>query len=157
MIYAEFESVRKLSGCEPSQEGSFTVKTEKHEACGSWSTIIRSVGATSGPRVYRGIDEAYMFVVDTLQDERWLRSLLAEKKPLAMTCKDGQAHRGVREYHICNKSLFKDLFLDSMPVHDHDTGSNYGQSHRRCYYEAIEKINFIGPKRERKEREHLDQ
>jgi len=123
MIYADFESVvRKISGCEPPQDGSFTVKTAKHEACGFAYTIVRSDGAASGPRVYRGEDAAYKFLVNILQEKRWLRSLLDDKKPLVMTHEDWQALRSATECHICNKRLFKELFLDSVPVHDHDTG-----------------------------------
>ena len=89
VIYADFESVvRKISGCEPPKDGSCTVKTAKHEACGFANTIVRSDGATSGPRVYRGQDAAHKFLVNILQEERWLRSLLVDKKPLIMTHED---------------------------------------------------------------------
>jgi len=55
VIYADFESVvRKLPSCEPSQDKNFTVKTDKHEACGFTYIIVRSDGATTDPRFYRG-------------------------------------------------------------------------------------------------------
>lgn len=47
--------------------------------------------------------------------------------------------------------------MDSVSVNDHDTGEYCGQSHRRCYYEAIRKMKFIGPQRERKVRDKIDQ
>ena len=40
VVYADFECVlRMISGCEPGNKRSFTVKTEKHEPCGfrTWS------------------------------------------------------------------------------------------------------------------------
>ena len=51
----------------------------------------------------------------------------------------------------------KDEFIDSIPVGDHDTGRYCGQSHKRCYYEALKEIEFVGPKRERKETDKIDQ
>ena len=35
----------------------------------------------------------------------------------------------------------------------HDTGRYCGQSHKGCYYTALKVMAFIGPKRERKERD----
>ena len=39
---------------------------------------------------------------------------LANKKPLLMTAEDW---KNVTDYHICNNSLVKGLFLDSIPVY----------------------------------------
>jgi len=45
VVYADFECIlRKMHGCEPSPEASFTMKTEKHEQCGFAYTIVRSDG-----------------------------------------------------------------------------------------------------------------
>ena len=53
VVYADFECIlRKMHGCEPSPEASFTVKTEKHEPCGFACTIVRSDGVTYGPFNY---------------------------------------------------------------------------------------------------------
>jgi len=71
VLYADFASVvRKLPGCEPSQDRSFTIKTEEHEACWFAFITIRSDNARSGPCVYRGEDAAHVFLVDILQEER---------------------------------------------------------------------------------------
>ena len=43
-----------------------------------------------------------------------------------------------------------------MPVHDHDTGLYCGQSHRAYYYEAMKKINFVGPQRQREAKDKKD-
>ena len=53
--------------------------------------------------------------------------------------------------------MINDLFLDSIPVCDHDTGRYCGQSHKSCYCVALKEMEFIGPKRERKERDKIDQ
>ena len=43
-----------------------------------------------------------------------LRAMMANQKPLLMTRKDWEKHRNATDCHICNKSLVKDLFLDSL-------------------------------------------
>jgi len=53
VVYADFECIlKKMHGCEPSPEKSFTVKTEKHEPCGFAYIIVRSDGAIYGPFNY---------------------------------------------------------------------------------------------------------
>ena len=61
--------LRKIQGCEPPQDRSFTAKTEMHEACGFAYTIVRSDGKTYGPFVYKGEDAAYVFLVNILEEE----------------------------------------------------------------------------------------
>ena len=51
-----------------------------------------------------------------------MREVIANKRPLVMTPKDWQKHRNATDCHIRNKSLVKDLFLDSISVHDPDSG-----------------------------------
>lgn len=75
-----------------------------------------------------------------------------------MSRKDWEKHKNATKRHICNKSLVKDHFLDSVSVYNYNIGRYMycSQSHRRCYYKAMKKMNFIGPQREGKERGHLD-
>ena len=80
---------------------------------------------------------------------------MVNKKPLVKNSEDWQKHRKAVDCHICNKSLFKDLFLDSIPVHDLESGKYGGQSHRRCRFEAME--HFMGLQRERKAKDEIDQ
>ena len=42
--------------------------------------------------------------------------------PYTYKGEDWQKHRNAAECHICNKSLYKDLYLDSMEVFDPDSG-----------------------------------
>ena len=63
--------------------------------------------------------------------------------------------RSAGECHICNKSLYKDLFLDSMAVYDPDSGKYCGQSHRRCYHQAAK--NRYAPHDIRKPKDEIDQ
>jgi len=53
VVYTDFECIlKKMQGCEPSPEKSFTVKTEKHEPCGFAYIIVRSDGVIYGPFNY---------------------------------------------------------------------------------------------------------
>ena len=151
VIYADFEAlVRKIHRCErkPEIKVSYTEKTEQHEACGYSCMVVRRDGEVLGPKVYRGENAVGMFLSDILQEEMTIRESLATPKPLLMTAEDWQKHKNATECHICNKSLIKDRFFDSIPVCDHDTGSYCGQSHKG-YYFALKQMEFIGPKRER--------
>lgn len=105
-----------------TQEESFTVKTEMHEACGFAYTIVRSDGETFGPVKYRGEDAVYVFLVNILEEERRIRADMENKNPFLMKPEDWRKYKSATECHICNKCLVKDLFLDSISVHDHDTG-----------------------------------
>ena len=156
MVYADFECVlRKISSCEPNNAHSFTVKTEKHEPCGFTYVVVRSDGATFGPLIHRSEDAVFTFLAWFQNHEREMREVIANKRPLVMTPKDWQKHRNATDCHIRNKSLVKDLFLDSISVHDPDSGKYCGQSHRRCCFGAMK--HFVGPKRERKPKDEIDQ
>ena len=72
-----------------------------------------------------------------------------------MTPEDWKNHKKATDCHICNKSLVKDSFLDSIPAHDPETGKYCGQSHRRCCFTAMK--SFTGPRRERQPKDAIDQ
>ena len=155
-VYADFECVlRKINTCEPDRKKSFSVKTEKHEPCGFSYVIVRSDGQSFGPYTYRGEDAVYKFLTSLLVHEEKMHEEMANKRPLAMTNEDWQKHGNAKECHICNKSLFKDLFLDSMEVYDPDSGKYCGQSHRTCYHQAAN--NRYAPREIRKTKDVIDQ
>ena len=156
VVYADFEClVRKIHTCEPDNKESFTIKTEKHEPCGFSYMVVRSDGRTERPFIYRGEDAVYVFLTYLLDHEREMREDMKNKRPLAMTNEDWQKHRNAAECHICNKSLYKDLYLDSMEVFDPDSGKYCGQSHRRCYHQAAN--NRYTPREIRKPKDAIDQ
>ena len=72
-----------------------------------------------------------------------------------MTNEDWKKFGSTGECQICNKSLYKDLFLDSMTVYDPDSGKYCGQSHRRCYHQAAK--NRYAPHDIRKPKDEIDQ
>ena len=154
VIYADFECVlRKIVTCEPNNKKSFTIKTEKHEPCGFSYVVVRSDGQTFGPYTHRAEDTVYIFLKSLLGHEVKMREDMANKRPLVMTNEDWQKYRNAAECHICNKILYKDLYLDSMEVFDPDSGKHCGQSHRRCYHKAAN--NRYAPREIRKpERRH---
>ena len=117
VVYADFECVlRKINRCELDNKQSFTLKTKKHEPCGFSYFVVRSDGQTFGPYNYRGEDAVYVFLTYLQNHEREMREEMANKRPLVMTNEDWQKHRNATECHICDKSLYKDLFLNSMAV-----------------------------------------
>ena len=156
VVYADFEYVlRKISSRESDNKRSFTVKTEKHEPCGFSYMVMRSDGATFGSFTYRGEDAVFVFIVWLLNHERKMREDTENKRQLVMTPEDWQKHRNATNCHICNKSLVKDMFLDSISLHDPDSGKYCGQSHRRYCFMTMK--NYMGPKRERTPKDEIDQ
>ena len=153
VIYADFEAlVRKIQGCEqrPEREQtSYTEKTEWHEACGYADRVVRSDGEVTGSKVYWGENAVGTFLSDILQEEEKIRESLAAPKPIEMTWKDWENFKNAADCHICNKSLIKDEFLDSLPVwniekaSEEEGGENlsyWGQGHKKCFYQAQQKV-----------------
>ena len=148
VIYADFEAlVRKIPGCErvpESRQKSYTEKTEWHEACGYSYMVVRSDGEVTGSKVYRGENAVGTFLSDVLQEEVKIRESLAAPKPIVMTDEDWEKFKNATDCHICNKSLIKDEFLDSLPVWNIEEASEegnekcsyWGQSHKKCFYRA---------------------
>ena len=156
VVYADFEClVKKTATCEPDNKQSCTVKTEKHEPCGFSYLVVRSDGQTFGPYTYRGEDAVFKFLRDLQSDEMKMRKDMENKRPLVMTNEDWKKYRNAGECHICNKSLYKDLYLDLMAVYDPDSEKYSGQSHRRCYHQAIN--NRYVPYERRQPKDAIDQ
>ena len=137
-------------------EGVKVSYTEKTEACGFSYIVVRSDGVASKPVVYRGENAVETFLSEIVNEEAKIREILATPNPIVMTEEDWENHKIATVCHICSESLFRDSFLDSLPVFDHNTGRYCGQSHKMCYYAAMKKIEFIGPKRERKQKDEID-
>ena len=155
VVYADFEwIVKKIHTCEPDNKKSFTVKTEKQEPCGFSYVVVRSDGQTRGPYTYRGEDAVFVFLSWLQDDEKEMRKDMANNRPLVMTNEDWRKYRNATECHICNKSLCKGLYLDSMEVFDPDTGKYCGQGHRKCYHKAAN--NRYAPREIRKPRDYID-
>ena len=117
---------------------------EWHEACGYSYMVVRIDGEVSGSKVYRGENAVGTFLSDILQEEVKIRESLAEKKPIVMEPEDWEKFKNATDCHICNKSLIKDEFLDSLPVCKIEEASEegiekcsyWGQGHKKCFYRA---------------------
>ena len=111
--------------------------------CGFSYIAVRSDGKLFGPFNHRRRDAVYVFLMWLQNHEREMREDMANKRPLFMTPEDWKG----TDCHIYNKSLVKDLFLDSISVYAPETGKYCGQSHRRYCFAAMK--SFTGPRRER--------
>ena len=84
------------------------------------------------------------FLSDILQKEVKIRESLAAPNPIVMTAEDWEKFKKATDCHICNKSLTKDEFLDSLPVWNSEEAgeegsekcSYWGQGHKKCFYMA---------------------
>ena len=155
VVYADFEClVRKIATCEPDNKHGFTMKTEKHEPCRFSYVVVRSDGQTFGLYTYRGKDAVFVFLRYLKDHEREMRKDMENKRPLVMTNEDWQKYRNAGECHICNKSLYKDIYLDSMGVYDPVSGKYSGQSHRKFYHQAVN--NRYVPYERRQPKDEID-
>jgi len=168
VIYADSEAlVRKIPGCERERmQKSYTEKTERHEACGYSFIVVRSDGEVSGLKVYRGENAVGKFLSDILQEEEKIREILAESKTIVMTWKDWESFKKATDCHICNKTLIKDEFLDSLPVWNVEEAGeegegekwNYwGQGHKKCFYKAQKEKKKLGVQRLKRLEDKKDQ
>ena len=107
---------------------SYNEKTERHEGCAFSISVARSDGFVTKPVVCSGENAAEVYWNSILQLETKIREILSTPKPLVMTAEDWEKHKNVTECYICNQKLVRDVFLDSIPVWDQDTG----QSHKKC-------------------------
>ena len=98
---------------------------------------------------YRVEEAVLVFLTWLKHHEKKMREDMANKRPLAMTQEDWRKHRNATECPICNKSLVKDLYFDSMAVYDPDSEKHCGQSHRRCYHQAA-KNKYVPYERKKK-------
>ena len=126
-----------MSVCQRASKKSYTHKTEWHEACAYSYMVVRSDDEVLGSKVYKGENAVRTFLGDILQEEVKIRESLAAPKPIVMTAEDWEKFKNATDCHICNKSLIKDEFLDSLPVFNIEEKCSYrGQWHKKCFYMA---------------------
>ncbi|KAL9975480.1 hypothetical protein ACROYT_G012642 [Oculina patagonica] len=167
-IYADFEALlRLIEGCkreteedrqkekekakekgeelEDLKKKSYTDKTEQHEACGFAYTVVRSDGEHEKTFVYRGENVVEVFLNCLLSEEKKIRYELSKPKPLVMTAKDWVNFKNATNCHICEETLMKQNFLDSLPVWiGNKKDLNYfGQMHKKCYYRKEKEVKNL--------------
>ena len=159
VIYADFESlVKKMHGCERDPDKkykSYTEKTEWHEACGYSYIVVRSDGEVTGKKVYRGEGAVNSFLESIMQEKEKIRERLAKPKPLTMTQENWENFKHAENCYICEKSLVKENYWDSLPVYPKGLVSKkekyQGQYHKRCLFKeqkdqskALEELGCAG-------------
>ena len=92
----------------------------------------------------RGENAVKEFLNGILQEEMKIRESLVTPKPIVMTDEDWKKFKSATDCHICNKSLIKDEYLDSLPVFE-DTAESYylGQYHKKCFYKAQKEQQWV--------------
>ena len=113
--------------------------------------VVKSDGEVLGSKVYRGENAVGTFLSDILQEEVAIRESLATPKSIVMTAEDWQKHKNATECHICDKSLIKDRFLDSIPVFDQLTQVVIAAKATKVVITLhTNKWNLLGPKENEK-------
>ena len=73
-------------------------------------------------RVYRGENAVSNFLENILREEKEIRKNLAVPKPIKMMQADWKEFKTATDCHICDKTLVKEEFLNSLPVWFLDAG-----------------------------------
>ena len=132
VIYADFEAVtKKVQGCRPNDNKSYTEAYQTHEDCGyGYMVVCCYDDKYSKPvKVYRGKHAVYRFLEEMLKEVEHCKKVVKTKfnKPLIMTDEDEANFEAMNHCHICgNKYTDKD---GRVRDHCHITGKFRGSAH----------------------------
>ena len=135
VIYADFEAItEKVSGCQPSNEKSYTEAYQKHTDCGyGYKVVCCYDDKYSKPvQIYRGENAVYKFMENMLEEVNWCKSKMKKhfNKPLKMTKENETDFQKAIKCHICDiKYTKKDIRVRD---HCHITGKFRGSAHQDC-------------------------
>ena len=125
IIYADFEAlITKVEGQELADMKSNTRKTQHHEACSYCYVVVRCDGQTEPPVEYRGPNAAEHFLKALQEEERKIKTVLANPKAMRMTREDWRTHNSATTCHVCEKPLEGD--------HCHIIGKYRDAAHNAC-------------------------
>ena len=128
IIYADFEALTtKVEGPELDPTKSNTQRIQHHEACSYSYIVVRCDGQTEPPVGYRGPNAAEHFL-ESLQEERKIKGVLADPKAMRMTRGDWRAFRTAETCHVCDEPLEGDSVRDHCLI----TGKYRGAAHNAC-------------------------
>ena len=129
IIYADFEALTtKIEGPELDPNQSNTSKTQHHEACSYCYIVVQYDGKTDPPVEYRGPNAAKHSLNALQEEERKIKIVQANPKPMHMTRDDWRAYKSATTCHVCQKLLDGDSVRD----HCHITGKYRGAAHNAC-------------------------
>ena len=135
VIYADFEAItEKVSGCQPSNEKSYTEAYQKHTDCGyGYKVVCCYDDKYSKPvQIYRGENAVYKFMENMLEEVNWCKSKMKKhfNKPLKMTKENETDFQKATKCYICDiKYTDKDIRVRD---HCHITGKFRGSAHQDC-------------------------
>ena len=135
VIYADFEAItKKVHGCLPNNEKSYTEAYQKHIDCGyGYKLVCHYNDEFSKPvQVFRGENAVYNFMEKMLEEVEWCKSIIKKhfNKPLIMTEENKLDFESANYCHICkNRYSEEDIRVRD---HCHITGNYRGSAHQDC-------------------------
>ena len=135
VIYADFEAiVKKVHGCKPNNDKSYTEAYQTHEDCGyGYKVVCCYSNKYSKPvQIYRCENAVYEFMEKMLGEVKYCKNIMKKEfnKPLKMTDDDELCFKLSDKCHICNnKYTDKDIRVRD---HCHITGKYRGSAHQEC-------------------------
>lgn len=96
------------------------------------------------------------FLKSVVGEEKKIREELKNEAPLKMGAVNWKKFNEAEDCWICERSLWVENFLDSVPVRDPSTGKYCGQSHRKCRWEGSSKAFGRKPRAELQKRNRFD-
>ena len=135
VIYADFEAIiKKISGCKPKDDKSYTEAYQKHTDCGYGNKVVCCYDDkyTKPATIYRGEKAVHEFLEDMLEEVKYCKNVIKKEfnKPLRMTKDDEEKFKKANECHICNKKYTNEDIR--VRDHCHITGKYRGSSHQEC-------------------------
>ena len=135
VIYADFEAItKKVQGCIPSDEKSYTEAYPKHKDCGYGYKVVCCYDDeyTKPEQIYRGENAVHLFMEAMLKEVKYCKRVMDKhfNKRLIMTETDEEGFKKAKECHICEKKYTeKDIRARD---HCHITGKYRGSAHQEC-------------------------
>ena len=135
VIYADFEAiVKKVHGCKPNNDKSYTEAYQTHEDCGyGYKVVCCYNNKYSKPvQIYRGENAVYEFMEKMSGEVKYCKNIMKKEfnKPLKMTDDDELCFKLFDKCYICNnKYTDKDIRVRD---HCHITGKYRGSAHQEC-------------------------
>ena len=135
VIYADFEALtKKIQGCQPNNEKSYTEAYQKHTDCGyGYKVVCCYDDKYSKPvQIHRGENAVHKFMENMLEEVNWCKSIMKKhfNKPLEMTMENEIDFKKAIKCHICDQQYTdKDIRVRD---HCHITGEFRGSAHQDC-------------------------
>ena len=135
VIYSDIETLtKKISGCKPNDDKSYTEAYQKHTDCGYGYKVVCCYDDkyTKPVQIYGGEKAVYKFMEKMLEEVDYCKKVIRKhfNKPLKMTKYDEDEFQKAKVCHICDKAYTDDDIR--VRDHCHITGKFRGSSHDYC-------------------------